>query len=118
MSLLATLSSSLDGSQCLDGLSFQAVVHYGLATGVSKMLALCSAQANVVCAERVGGKHEGPPLFGGDILFSSAGDGPPSLMHAKQMPNHRTVSLDVFLNCSSASTRRELHPKAALHEAA
>lgn len=51
MSLLATLSSSLDGSQCLDGLSFQAVVHYGLATGVRKMLALCSAQANVVCAE-------------------------------------------------------------------
>lgn len=82
------------------------------------MLALCSAQANVVCAERAGGKHKGPPLLGGDILFSSAGDGPPSLMHAKQVPNHRTVALDVFLNCSSASTRLELHPKAALHEAA
>lgn len=94
------------------------VEQHGLGMGVRKMLALCSAQATVVCAERAGGKHKGPPLLGGDILFSSAGDGPPSLMHAKQVPNHRTVSLDVFLNCSSASTRLELHPKAALHEAA
>lgn len=71
------------------------------------------------CVQRgVRGKQEDPPFLGGDILFSSAGDGPLSLMHAKQMPNHRTVSLDVFLSCSSTSTRLELHPKAALHEAA
>lgn len=64
VSLPATISSLLVGSPCLDGPSFQAVVYYGLAMGVGKMLALCSAQADVVCAVGVGGQEEDPPLLG------------------------------------------------------
>lgn len=38
MSLPVPIGSSFDESQCLHGLSFQVVVHYGLAMGVGKCL--------------------------------------------------------------------------------
>lgn len=81
---------------------------------LEKMLALCSAQADVVCAVGVGGQEEDPPLLGWWWCFALPvlGDGPQTLMHAKQMLDHRTVSLEVVLNCSC--TRRL--PCMKLHE--
>lgn len=79
------------------------------------MLEFRSAQANVVCVVGVEGKEGGfsPPwVVVGMFCSPSAVDGPQNSLHAKQMLNHRTISLHFFLSCSSPSTRLELHPKA------
>lgn len=119
VSLPVLIGSSFEGRQCLHGSVLSSCCPLWAGNGCWKMLLCLSAQKNVVCVVGVEGKEVGSPFLGWwwgcfALLVLWMDLRTPCMLSKCST----TELVDFFFNCSSPSTRLELHPKAALHETA